>query len=355
MVRAQEANYRYYFLLPPRGKHEFHYEDQGSSSQILKNFLALLHTHNIRMSNMASSVTTFEQSARFANDLAGLERIFRLAQSVVQIILAYPTTAHVVLDPLVLRLAHVPASLVFRRAILQTLQQRLDLARRYVRVFRFLDTFQRVRRLLLQYQSPSPAASATTAAKGGASKPSYAPRGRQAAEWLDLLGSTFNGMYLLIETSTILDYMQVDGLQVWGREGSLAVNAEAQRFWFFTLACGVLAGIVRIRRVLLATPTPSGGYGDVAPVTGDSAETSSKEKESESQSQKKELEKRCQLERSRMLTKLVRGVVSNIIDIIIPGVVVGWFRVSPGIVALAMFVTTISTSVDIWERCGGNL
>ncbi|KAI1109313.1 hypothetical protein F5Y14DRAFT_31579 [Nemania sp. NC0429] len=311
---------------------------------------------------MASGTTTFEQFVRYVNDLAGLERIFRLLQSIVQIGIAYPSTIHLV-DPLILLIIPVQSSVTtLNRAVLLVLQQRIDLARRYLRVFRFLDTFQQAQRLFHQHVVTSPPPPGTSLTKAPNPTPAseessgtpYTPSSQRRArteEWLDLLGRSFNGMYLLVETSTIVDYMQVDGLHVWGAEGKIVVNAEAQRFWLFTLVCGVLAGIVRISRLLAAedeTPRESTNM-----TTGDDDAGEPTEKGSSGRPRgKEEEEEERQRHKSKTLKRLVRGVVTNAIDIVLPAVVIGWLHVGPGVVALAMFATTLSTSVDIWKRCG---
>ncbi|KAI3321930.1 hypothetical protein HD806DRAFT_502347 [Xylariaceae sp. AK1471] len=288
---------------------------------------------------MSSSIG-FEQFAKFANDSTGLERIFRLLQSVVQITLSYPSTLHLLLDPLRF-IVQSPLPLATTRSTLLLLQQRLDLARRYLRVFRFLDVFQQAQRLfqhnIVSPQSPPP--------KGGKPKSSLSLQQRtRAEEWLDLVGRTFCGMYLLLETSTIIDYMQVEGLEVWGPEGKLAVNAEAQRFWLFTLVCGVLSGLLRLRREVLVMEKEKPARGNTT--TGNNVAAATEKGSTKGASKDR------QLERSKKLITLVRSVVTNALDMVLPGVIVGWLHVSPGVVGLVMFVTTLSTSVDIWERCG---
>lgn len=285
--------------------------------------------------------------------LAGLERIFRLLQSTVQIVLSYPSTAYLV-DPLILLIIPVQPSVTLRRPTLLVLQPCIDLARRYLRVFRFLDTIQQAQRLFHQHVITSPQPSGTVTAtynpapasdESSVSPSPPSQRRARAEDWLDLLGRTFNGMYLLVETSTIVDYMQVEGLHVWGAEGKIAVNAEAQRFWLFTLVCSVLAGLVRIGRVLATRDEPP--HRSTNTTTSDDAGDPT-EKGNPKRTGEKEEEKR----QRETLRRLVRGVVTNAVDIVLPASVVGWLHVGPGVVALAMFVTTLSTSVDVWERCG---
>ncbi|RWA11688.1 hypothetical protein EKO27_g3417 [Xylaria grammica] len=275
----------------------------------------------------SSAMTTYEQFAKFSNDSAGLERIFRLLQSWVQILRAYSSTFHTLGQSGHLLWGAGTWSAFPTNSTLLALQQRLDAARRYVRVFRFLSAFQHAQRALTHHEhiavpqrpnNPTATPNKDGKAEGSPSTSSSLaqPRARTPEEWLDILGRMFNGMYLLTETSTIIDYMQIDGLQVWGADRYLAVNVEAQRFWFLTLLCGVLSGLLKIWRLLAAN------------------------------------EKGASRGRSKTLANLIKGVVTNAADIVLPGVIVGWLDVSPGIVALVMCATTLSTSLDIWERCG---
>ncbi len=64
--------------------------------------------------------------------------------------------------------------------------------------------------------------------------------------WLDILGRSFNGMYLILETLTLLDVMAVPGFGLLGADLTPLVNVEAQRFWFLALVCGVAAGSLRV-------------------------------------------------------------------------------------------------------------
>ena len=54
----------------------------------------------------------------------------------------------------------------------------------------------------------------------------------------------------------------------------------------------------------------------------------------------------------RRLHGLGRNVVANALDVVLPGVIVGWVDASPGTVGLAMFTTTVLTGMDVCQRCG---
>jgi hypothetical protein len=164
--------------------------------------------------------------------------------------------------------------------------------------------------------------------------------------WIDVVGRTFCGMYLLLETTTLVDYMQVEGLGIWGPEGKFAVNVEAQRFWLFTLVCGVLSGLLRLRGEVLVSKGKGEETARGNTTMGDKAVAVSEKGNTRGVS------KVGRVENSKNVIPLVRVVMTMVLDLVLPGVVVGWLHVSPGVVGLVMFVTTLSTSMDIWERCG---
>ena len=223
------------------------------------------------------------------------------------------------------------------------LLQRLDLGRRYFRVFRFLECFHGAQKLSASLTTT------TTSDPGRSSGGKQRPAWVQADAWLDLFGSTFCGMYLLLEASTVVDYMQIDGLQVWGPEWQVKVNVEAQRFWFLTLACAIASGVLQLAALLAYPPAPTTGE-PVKEKTSGSSSAVADEKKSEKARAK--AQPNAEADVRKQLYRLGKDVVSNAIDIILPGAIVGWLDVSPGTMGVAMFVTTILTSMDVWDRCG---
>lgn len=255
----------------------------------------------------------------------GLERIFRFFQAVVQIIASYPAVFSlflIVLDYGTGR-PHPPADTL---SILLTLRQRFNLARRFLRLFRFLESFHAAHKL---YVSIAPSNQAGDKQRSSRAEPEA---------WLDVFARTFNGMYLLLEVPAIVTELKIEGLQLWSPEWDRTVAVEAQRFWLFALVCAALSGMVKMRRIQQAEPAAEGkGGSDSGKAEGSSTAV---------------VAEKFQREKARKMRGLARSVVANTLDIVVPGVVVGWVKVSPGVVGLAMFVTTILTGMDVWERCG---
>ena len=287
----------------------------------------------------------------------GLERTFRLLQEIVLIIPSYS---------FVFGLLHVlncctakPPPPEATLSILLNVRQRLDLARRFFRVFRFLGSFHAGHKLYLSISPSKPT--------NGKRKPSWV----QAGEWIDVLGCTFNGMYLLLETTTIIDALQVEGLRLWAPQWQRMITIEAQRFWLFALTCGLFSGLLKMLKVLAYNPVPATRDGfthgkmegngatttneEVAAKTDLMAEFGKEKQLKDVQHILKIRERRSVLwtqEVRRKLHWLGRNIVANALDIVLPSVVVGWLDVGPGIVGLVMFSTTVLTGMDAWERCG---
>ncbi|KAI1278284.1 NADH-ubiquinone oxidoreductase [Xylaria sp. FL0933] len=278
---------------------------------------------------------------------AGLERTFRLFQSIAQILSSYtlPFESPAAIDA------------AATHAILVSLRVQLALARRYFRLFRFLESFLAAQKIYASLSS-----SRSSATSGSRSGPA-APRWETTALWIDVFGRTFNGMYLLLEASTILDAQRIQRLAVWGSELEGKVFVEGQRFWFFSLACGVLAGLVRIADVVVpyvfsapeSGSVAGGGGGEKEKEQGSTDGGDEKKTGSGKEAEKVVAQVDLVAQRREVRSKisgLARRVVSDALDCTLPGSVVGWVPVSTGTVGLAMFVTTILTSKDIWERCG---
>ncbi|KAI1777505.1 peroxisomal biogenesis factor 11 [Hypoxylon cercidicola] len=305
---------------------------------------------------MVSMSLWVEQLIKFTTDSVGLERTFRLIQATVQILSHFALPFDLLLSVLTLTCVSPPSALA-TRTVLAALNQRLGLARRYFRVFRFLESFHAAQKLYSRLSS-SPSSSP------GSRRPAWV----QVEPWLDMSARTFNGLYLLLETTTTVDALAVPGLRVWTPQQERRVAVEAQRFWLFALACGVLYNLLEILNVLAYTPVPAAGsgFGVDQPQGGEKEQDEQlSEKEKSADDLKKEQQRlraivNARKEQRRLwrrqvrgkISKLGRGALANALDTVLPGSAIGWLKVEPGTVSIAMFVTTILTGMDVWERCG---
>lgn len=256
------------------------------------------------------------------------------------------------------------------------LRGHLNLARRFIRFFWFLNSFGTSYNL---YTSISPPTTPGQRSAGGG--------GGGWETWLDVLKFTLLGLYGGLESLTLPDLLGVPQVEFFGPGRTRALNVEAQRFWFLALVCGVAGNVIRITKAFAYAPVPQhgAGYGTGEKPNGaaggaDSAGKPEVAGEGEEKKKKDggEEEERMDLdaERARLKALVVkrregmrrwrgqvafkvrtlgRKVVSDSLDCLIPGVVLGWIDIGPGAVGAAMLVTTILTSRDVWERCGADV
>ncbi|KAJ3577944.1 hypothetical protein NPX13_g2624 [Xylaria arbuscula] len=181
-------------------------------------------------------------------------------------------------------------------------------------------------------------------------------------------------MYLLLEASALLDVQRIPGLSIWGPELE-PLGRRRRAAVLALLACLRCCGGVDEVGVDLVLPLPSASRDDGGVSAGekmqgsdaDAGKEEGKEKgeEGDGREEEKEEEKDEKMDEKvktdqlvkrqevrAKISNLTRRIVSDALDITLPGSVVGWVPASTGTVGLAMFVTTILTSMDIWERCG---
>jgi hypothetical protein len=270
----------------------------------------------------------------------------------VQIIPAYPLTFEVLTGILSISIVRPPSTATIQ-TVLREIWLRLGLVRRFFKLFRFFESFNSAHNLYLNSLDPTGRLSMV-----------------QTVVWFDVLGLSFYGMYYLLEASIIVDEMQIDGLEVWTPEWEQIIIIEAARFWLFALVCGVFSGLLKMFVFLANAPISITGEGFSHSKT-EARSTSTLKKKADGEAK---LGMEGMLERlrdtinetkmGRMLAQpaartkiyvLGRRILSNTLDVVLPASTVGLVHLSSGTIGLAMFVTTILTSIDVWERCGAEL
>ena len=209
----------------------------------------------------------------------------------------------------------------------------MNLARRFFRLFRFVESFHAAQKL---YTGIS------TSSRAGEKEKSESTSAQPEA-WLDVFARTFNGMYLLLDAPAIVSELKIEGLQLWSPETDGLVMIEAQRFWLFALACGALSSFLKMQRLRKATPVK---------LPASSETVTEKGNDTVAASEKEQAVKSQELVRAKQIRGFARSVAANSLDIVLPGAIIGWIDASPGTVGLAMLVTTVLTGMDAWERCG---
>jgi hypothetical protein len=237
------------------------------------------------------------------------------------------------------------------------IRQRLALGRRWFRLFRFLDAFQGASKLYVAaYASPARA------------RKSDSTQLDPIELWLDISSRAFNGMYLVLETATMVDALQVEGLSVWSSETEQMLNVEAQRFWLFALLCAIFSGLVKILKVMAYTPVPTVS---ATLASEEASKNKSFEEQDMLENEKAKFDVKKEQERLRAIVKnrkksvsqwrgdvsskvrlLLRGVVANALDVYLPGTYVGWIQADPGTVGVLYLISTVLTGMEVWERCG---
>ncbi|KAK4237682.1 peroxisomal biogenesis factor 11 [Achaetomium macrosporum] len=254
---------------------------------------------------MTVRVSTFDQFVKFGTDAYGLERLLRLIQGLIQLLLSLPVLRLLLLRPLLSAQSYSTVTPV----LLQALRKRISSIRQAFRIFRFLDSFSSAWSVwsLPPHQD----------GVGGG----WAPR---VERWMDFGAKSFTGMYLLLESMTFVESLAVPGLSVWGEQRAAELAMDGQRFWFVGLVCGILAGGLRL--------------------AGREGATEGKMAEKRPQG---EVEKGRERKR-----RTFRRLVADAMDLAVPGSVVGWVRLEPAMVSLLMFGSTVLTGMEVWERCG---
>ena len=215
------------------------------------------------------------------------------------------------------------------RRPLAELSSRIGLIRRFIRFFRFMDAFSDSYRTFTSLTDSSGKNGAT-----GASTTAYLEK------TLDGLASTFNGMYLLLEAATIVDALGIQGLTVLGAELAFATNIEAQRCWFVALVFGALSCVLKLSKAQKVAKPVS----EKTVNAKDDAGKDEKRRVTEGKSQVSKM--------TSQQTRLSRKLMTCLLDLPLPGSIVGWIPASPGTLGLLMLTTSVLSGVDVWERCG---
>lgn len=111
---------------------------------------------------------------------------------------------------------------------------------------------------------------------------------------------------------------------IWPTTWAQEVFLECHKWWFFGLALSVMGSTVNIFFPASEQVPPSGAK----------------------QSEKKPAEKQTKPD----LTPLVKSLIVDACDIVIPGSVLGWIPASSTQVGIAMIVSTLVASGDIWAQ-----
>ncbi|OGM51115.1 peroxin PEX11-1 [Aspergillus bombycis] len=233
------------------------------------------------------------QFANFTRTVAGLEKTCRLIQSFAQIVIELNIT---------------PGSTT--TAQWQTTRSQLALTRRFFRFFAFIDCFNQVYGLL-----------------GGAQGLGLFMTLVEIGRWSCL------GLYLVLEDLTILHALGVHPV-AW----NTPVLVEAFKFWFYSLALSVLGAVWG----LLFTSSSSA-----------SSKTTSNEKKKEDKNAEKTTPNTDNSQSKAQRAALMKRIVVDGCDLLIPGVFVGWMQISDLVIGVTMVISTVVSGGDAWVKAQG--
>jgi hypothetical protein len=216
------------------------------------------------------------------------------------------------------------------RRPLAELASRLGLVRRFIRLFRFFDAL-------------SDSYNAFTSLTGPAGKngTNGTPATLYLEKTLDGLASTFNGLYLLLEATTLVDALGIQELAILGKELEVATKIEAQRCWFLALIFGALSCMLKLSKLQQSTP---------AKPESEKAAQASVGVGKEGKQGVVAVEGKAKITAQR--ARLSRKLIACLLDIPLPGSIIGWIPASEGTVGFLMLTTSVLTGFDVWERCG---
>lgn len=232
-------------------------------------------------------------------------------------------------------LPDAPASVhISSETSLLQLQGRLNVTRRSLRLFRFLDSFN------LGWKA-------------------YVSEDKSLETWLDVIGKSCLGIFGMLESVTLLDLMAVDHLEPFGKTSAKEINRQAQMFWFAALYASVLTTCIKVFRLFAHTAVPQSGTGygiGEDPMKQVSEKPSTKEEEREqikaANARSKAERKAWMIEVNQRVGSLGLKLVSDMLDLVLPSTAVGWISIDPGLVGSAMLCSTVISSMDVWARCG---
>lgn len=124
----------------------------------------------------------------------------------------------------------------------------------------------------------------------------------------------------------------------WAKELFL----ESQKWWFYSFLLSIMGSTIAIF-------FPGSEMKPSPPASAKSRDEKT-DQTTEEKKQKQHQQKQQQTPPTQELAPLVRSLVADSCDILIPGSFVGWIQASPTQVGIAMIVSTVLSSWDIWVK-----
>ncbi|PON20417.1 AoPex11B [Trichoderma gamsii] len=256
---------------------------------------------------------------------AGIERSLRFVQALASLFATYRFSAAAALLPLTS--TKFPPSTSFLK-----LRAKINVTRRLLRLFRFLEQFQ------LGWDL-------------------YSSRVLDFDTLLDVLGKTCLGLYGMLESVTLLDLLEVDHLEIFGAEQTNNLNYQAQVFWLIALCISLFRSSIALLRCLGKQPTPhaSSNHSSKENISSEKSERQKGDgslSENGDGSGNQMAAQSGAAESKETVTSLILKLVATTMDILLPATAVGLIETHPAVIPLAMIISTAITANDVWVRCG---
>jgi hypothetical protein len=130
----------------------------------------------------------------------------------------------------------------------------------------------------------------------------------------------------------------MDAMEIWNTTWGPILLLEANRFWFYSIIFSLIASFIQLYSIIVS-PSP------------DEIEKALRNgKKIKDSSEKGQLNTKERVLKQQIMKK----VVIDGCDLLIPGHITGWMMTTPGIVGLATMVSTTLASGDIWARLHRN-
>ncbi|EAW16237.1 PEX11 domain protein [Aspergillus fischeri NRRL 181] len=252
----------------------------------------------------SATPSAIKQFSNFTRTGAGLEKTLRLIQALATIIIETSIDNETV-------------------RTWSTAKSQLALTRRFFRFFNFLDCFERVFALL-----GSSSGSSSSAAEG------FPTTLIELGRWTCL------GLYFVLEDCTIVSFLrltrllraglmsrQLHAMNVYPVYWNKPVIVEAYKFWFYALALSIVGALWGL---VFASGSTSASAG----------KAQRDEKKGGSSKERK----------AGVSGPLIKRIVVDGCDLLIPGAFLGWIQVSEVVVGMAMVVSTLVAGRDIWIK-----
>ncbi|EXJ86130.1 hypothetical protein A1O1_06500 [Capronia coronata CBS 617.96] len=209
-----------------------------------------------------------------------------------------------------------------------TAKNQFALARRYLRLFKWIDCFTVAHAEYQAYGNTPPRPNDEKEQKAS---------GDNVRILLSVLKWSFLGIYLFMEMFTITNALSITSYS-WGP----ALQIEALKFWFYALAVSVVLGIYDLS-LLASSSVSTRERKDDSPTT----RTPNDEKKPTTQSTNPPS---SEVQTSAKRRAVCKQIVIDGCDLLIPGAVVGWVPLDPVTVGMAGSISALLGASDVWAR-----